>query len=285
MVDRAGATGEKDVRVRVLNVNEAGSLTITPEQPLAGQPVVATLTDPDGIVAITDWTWATSSAAFNGSPEGGFVSGASSGSYVGAVGEFLRVTVRYRDGASVEDDPMTAFDERNDDPGTPPEVAIETGFDSDEMLSAGTRYAVQSVKPAESPSTPGQADAAPVTIDLEVAENTPGTGYAGLPVSGLSIRKTTGGLDNGMFVFAEDHDARGDGYYDDALAPDAGHGRQGRPAGPQTGHSPRLRGRRQRLRPRAAGGRRRPRRGRLHRQRQDHRRQRASIHSAEVHWS
>ena len=57
-------------------------------------------------------------------------------------------------------------------------------------------------------------------MEIEVAENTPGTGYAGLPVSGLAIRKMTGGLDNGMFVFAEDHDARGDGYYDDTLAPE-----------------------------------------------------------------
>ena len=116
MIDRAGANGEKNVRVRVLNVNEAGSLSITPEQPVAGAPAVATLTDPDGVVAITDWRWATSSAGFNGSTESGFVSGASSGSYVGSAGEFLRVTVKYRDGASVEDDPMTPFDKRNDDP-------------------------------------------------------------------------------------------------------------------------------------------------------------------------
>ena len=54
-VDRSGAVAEKDVRVRVLNVNEKGSLSITPEQPVAGSAVVAVLTDPDGINSVTDW--------------------------------------------------------------------------------------------------------------------------------------------------------------------------------------------------------------------------------------
>ena len=139
---------------------------------------------------------------------------------MGKAGEFLRVTVRYRDGASVEDNPMTVFDERNDNPVTPQGVAIETGFDSDEVLSAATRYAVNTPISTDRPPARDQSGASPVTIDMEVAENTPGTGYAGQPVTGLSIRKTTGGLDNGMFVFAEDHDARADGYYDGALAPE-----------------------------------------------------------------
>ena len=218
-VDRSGAAAEKNVRVRVLNVNETGSLSITPTQPVAGSPVVATLTDPDGIVTVTKWLWATSSDSISEFPGGNVVEGASTASYTGMAGEFLGVMVKYRDGASIEDDPGTVFDERNDDPDTPSEVTIETGFDSDEVLSAVTRYAVQSPNPSDPDSTPGHPAASPVAIDMEVAENTPGTGYAGLPVNGLGIRKTTGGLADGMFVFAEDHDARGEGYYDDALAP------------------------------------------------------------------
>ena len=217
--DSAGATGEKNVRVRVLNVNEEGSLSITPTQPVAGSPAVATLTDPDGIVTVTKWLWATSSASISEFPGGNVVEGASTSSHTGMAGEFLGVMVKYRDGASIEDDPGTVFDEGNDDPDTLAEVTIETGFDSDEVLSAVTRYAVQSPAPVDPDSTPGQPAASPVAIDMEVAENTPGTGYAGLPVTGLGIRKMTGGLADGMFVFAEDHDARGDGYYDDALAP------------------------------------------------------------------
>ena len=53
VVDGSGAAAEKDVRVTVLNVNEAGSLSITLVQPVAGEPATATLTDPDGIVAVT----------------------------------------------------------------------------------------------------------------------------------------------------------------------------------------------------------------------------------------
>ena len=126
--------------------------------------------------------------------------------------------VEYRDGASIENRPVTVFDERNDDPGTPADTAVETGHDSDERLTAGSDNAVQAVQAVQDTGT--STVHTPMTIDLEIAENTPGTGYAGQPVTGLGIRKVTGGLDNGLFVFAEDHDARADGYYDDALAPE-----------------------------------------------------------------
>ena len=111
-------------------------------------------------MAITDWRWATSSAGISGFTESGFVSGASTGNYKGSVGEFLRVSVKYRDGASVEDDPMTGSDERNDDPETPSEVAIESGYDSDEVLSTASRYAVQFLDPADRPSTADRLDSA-----------------------------------------------------------------------------------------------------------------------------
>lgn len=214
VVDGSGAVAERDVRIRVLNVNEGGSLSITPDQPVAESPAVARLTDPDGIIAITDWRWATSSHRVSRFPEGSVVEGASTGSHAGTAGEFLWVMVKYRDGASVEDSVVTLVDERNDDPSTPKESAVETDYDSDEVLSEGSGNAVQTGR-----STGTAAVGPTVTIDLQVAENTPGTGYAGLPMAGLGVRKTAGELDNGMFVFAEDHDAIGDGYYDDTLAP------------------------------------------------------------------
>ena len=96
------------------------------------------------------------------------------------------------------------IDERNDDPSTPADSIVETDFDSDEALSAGTRNAVQSLPSGNAQSASSGLGGAPMTIDLELAENTPGTGYAGLPVAGLGMRRMTGGLDNGMFVFAED---------------------------------------------------------------------------------
>ena len=59
VVDTDGATGSKSIRITVLNVNEdAPKLTLAPAQPHRGSMVEATLTDPDGIVTITDWMWA-----------------------------------------------------------------------------------------------------------------------------------------------------------------------------------------------------------------------------------
>ena len=219
VVDRSGAASEKSVKVRVLNVNEAGSLSIKPEQPVAGTPVSATFTDPDGIVTITSWRWATSTVSVSEFPAGSVVDEASTGMFRGTVGEYLWVNVEYRDGASVEDNPVTLIDERNDDPGTLADSAVETDHDTDEVLSSGTDNAVQSLPSGHAQSASSGSAGTSVAIDLEIAENTPGTGYAGFPVAGLGIREMTGVLDNGMFVFAEDHDARGDGYYDELLSP------------------------------------------------------------------
>ena len=92
--------GEGSLGVNALRVT-AGSLSITPEQPLEGTPAVAALTDPDGIVTVTDWKWSTSSVSVSAFPEDGIVDGASTGTYGGSAGEFLWATVRYRDGASI----------------------------------------------------------------------------------------------------------------------------------------------------------------------------------------
>ncbi len=63
VVDGDGLSGEKSVRVTVMNVEETGTLTLSPEQPDDGMPVIATITDPDspaeyGGVVVTNWEWA-----------------------------------------------------------------------------------------------------------------------------------------------------------------------------------------------------------------------------------
>ena len=62
--DRDGACGEKDVRIKVVNMPEDGALTLSPRQPEPGVAVVATLTDGDGIMTETagvetigTWQW------------------------------------------------------------------------------------------------------------------------------------------------------------------------------------------------------------------------------------
>ena len=118
--DRVGAMDEKPVRIAVLNVDEMGTLVLSPEQPRDGEPVTATVTDPDGVVNITDWQWfATSSRSRADAVR---VSGETMSAYTGRVGEFAWARAYYRDGASVENDPVSALDERNDNPVTDTET-------------------------------------------------------------------------------------------------------------------------------------------------------------------
>ena len=144
------------------------------------------------------------------------VKDATSGSYQGKVGEYLWVRVDYRDGASVEDDPVTALDERNDNPATSAtgdniqtnteqhklapddnnaNPAVSDGLltdaeladdaldhNSDEML---TKLASSAVRGNGSGGGGGGGTGPSpdvVHVALSVPENTPSTGYAGGPV-------------------------------------------------------------------------------------------------------
>ncbi len=236
VVDGDGLDGEKSVRVTVMNVNEAGKLVLSPEQPHDGAPVMATLTDPDGIVSITDWKWlATPDRLTDEAAELAFadptqlVPGATTDSHTGEVGQFLWAMVDYRDGASVENDPVTALDERNDDPETTPtpveqhkfqdrndDGSVNEGDDlhhnSDTMLSTVTDNAVQAdPDPTDGTDLPSTEV---IIVDIEVAENTPSTGYVGMPLLDLGPRDTIGGPDGASFVFAENYDEADDNYYD-----------------------------------------------------------------------
>ena len=94
-----------------MNVNETGTLTLSPDQPDDGMPVIATLEDPDGVIQITSWKWfATSTRDRDIALE---VPGATMSEYTGDVGDFLWAMVEYRDGKSVVDDVVTVLDERN----------------------------------------------------------------------------------------------------------------------------------------------------------------------------
>ena len=57
------------------------------------------------------------------------------------------------------------------------------------------------------------------TFELTVFENTPSTGYVGVPLPDLGPRDEVGGPDANTFVFAEDMDDPGFPYYDSGLAP------------------------------------------------------------------
>ena len=245
VVDSDDLVGEKSVRVTVMNVAEDGKLTLAPDQPDDGMPVIATITDPDspaeyGGVVVTNWMWAASETSGGTFGEAILIDGASMSEYRGNVGEFLWAMVRYRDGKSVMDDPVTALDERNDDPTTTPteqhrlqdrdaegnlDDSDQLHHNSDEMKDAGTDRAVQ-----PDPDPPGDGmtpDTGVVMIDRMVYENVPSTGYVGMPIENLMVRNSAGtvlanrhmigGPDGDTFVFAEDQDGTDSIYYDDVL--------------------------------------------------------------------
>ena len=209
--DTGGLTGQKSVRVTVMNLNEEGKLELSPEQPDDGMPVIATLTDPDGVVIVTDWQWATTTdSTLEAFPADSVVMGATMAEHTGNVGEFLWAMVDYRDGASIVDDPVTAADERNYDESGDLRDRDDTGGDpadgdTDERLDAETANAVQPDPDPEEEEEEGSSGVD--TFTRMVYENVPSTGYVGMPIEDLGPRNEIGGPDGATFVFAEANDS------------------------------------------------------------------------------
>ena len=55
-----GRSTTLDVTIEVVDTEDVGSVALSQRQPQVGRTVVATLSDPDGGVTLTRWTWATS---------------------------------------------------------------------------------------------------------------------------------------------------------------------------------------------------------------------------------
>ena len=268
--DNSGATGTKKVRITVTNVDEMGKLVLSPEQPNDGVPVTAALTDADGVEIITDWTWYTATTRLtkgvndvsairdgNGDIKSDLtkVLGATTDKHTGKAGQFLWAEVAYRDGKSVEDDPVTALDERNNDPASDltehhklqnmtnddppaPDSTDDLYYhhNSDRMLPEGADNAVR--KDPASGDDPDTPSTDLVLQERTVYENVPSTGYVGIPLDagyvagyegiqkdglsypdgkgGTGTRDTIGGPDGASFVFAEDEDGA-TAYYDQIM--------------------------------------------------------------------
>ena len=86
-----------DVSIDVSNVDEAGTVSVSLEQPEVGTALTVSLSDPDGSVSNISWQWAASSDGSNWSD----ISGANSDSYTPVaddVGIYLQATASYTDG-------------------------------------------------------------------------------------------------------------------------------------------------------------------------------------------
>ncbi len=86
-----------EVEIEVANVDEAGEVTVSPEQPEVGTALTTSLSDPDGSVSDISWQWARSSDGANWQD----IAGADSDVYTPVadeVGVYLRATASYTDG-------------------------------------------------------------------------------------------------------------------------------------------------------------------------------------------
>ena len=94
-------TGESDtvmVTVMVTNMDEMGTVTLPAMQPSVGTPIIASLTDVDGMWSSVTWQWASSDAMDVGYTD---IEGATSASYMPVeadVNMYLRATAMYTDG-------------------------------------------------------------------------------------------------------------------------------------------------------------------------------------------
>ena len=98
--DRQGPNRSIDdsivVKIVVGNVDEAGALSLSTEQPLVDTELTAALTDPDGAISGRTWSWERSTDRSNWIP----ITGADSRAYtpgVADLGNYLQVTVEYSD--------------------------------------------------------------------------------------------------------------------------------------------------------------------------------------------
>ena len=95
--DPGNATDTIDVTITLTNVEEAGTVTLSNNQPSARTEITATLTDPDGGVTGTSWQWARSDTAQGAY---GDINGATADTYTpadGDVGHYLRAAASYSD--------------------------------------------------------------------------------------------------------------------------------------------------------------------------------------------
>ena len=92
--DPSGLVGSITVTISVGNVDEPGTVSISPSQPQVGTALTATLTDPDGTTSAVTWQWARGDTT---GPYANVSSGASYTPVAADVGKFLQATATYTD--------------------------------------------------------------------------------------------------------------------------------------------------------------------------------------------
>ena len=96
-MDPFGERDEIEVTIAVINVDEAGTVSLSSMEPQVGTVLTATVSDPDGRVSDVTWSWAKSSDQSAWTD----ISGATSATYTPVRGDgenYLRATATYIDG-------------------------------------------------------------------------------------------------------------------------------------------------------------------------------------------
>ena len=177
--DSDGGAAELTVTVNVMNVDEAGTLTLSTLQPVDGIPLATTLTDIDGTPSATTWKWAKASTARGVYTD---IEGATAAAYMpkpADVDHYLRATATYTD----------------------PQGSGKTAVATTANKVLGTR---STNTPPVFKDADGMEIADNETITREVAENTPkgepvGALVAATDSEGDVLTYTLGGTNASLF--------------------------------------------------------------------------------------
>ncbi len=176
------------VTIVVVNVGEAGTLSLLSSQPRVGVPLAARLTDPDGVVGEVVWKWERSRDSSRWSNSWRTIGGSESSAYAPAeadVGYYLRVTASYEDGHG-PDKTRQAISGASVEEFTGPVFSdVPSGvFERSVAENTGEGEAVGAPVSAASPNggaltyTLGGADAALFAIDAGTGQIRVGAGTA-----------------------------------------------------------------------------------------------------------
>ena len=98
MAEAGGEMAMQEVTVMVTNMEEAGTVTLSPMSPVVGSEVTATLTDLDGSITRTTWQWSKSMTMNGTFTDIGTATSASYTTVEDDTGMYLQATATYTDG-------------------------------------------------------------------------------------------------------------------------------------------------------------------------------------------
>ena len=151
-----------EVSIDVSNVDETGTVSVSPEQPKSGTALTASLSDPDGSLSDISWQWAASSDRANWQD----TAGASSSTYTPVdldADKYLRVTASYADGEGSGKQAQAVLN--NPVQGLPEPVATPVPSPTPTPVPSPTPTPVPSPTPTAVPSPTPTAEPPPSEAD------------------------------------------------------------------------------------------------------------------------